>query len=114
MLDRKEIDIEISRLEYGESSYPAYAKLANLYTIRDRMDRQERQAPYEAAYSAAPAVEDSFVVGDYGDSDFLRAVYGKDQGNAWAIMDELMDTLSVVNRRVYDSVMRKIQSLQGN
>ena len=43
LLDRKEIDIEIARLEYGESSYPAYAKLANLYTIRDRMDRQERQ-----------------------------------------------------------------------
>ena len=33
MLDPKEIDIEIARLEYGESSYPAYAKLATLYTI---------------------------------------------------------------------------------
>ena len=64
MLDRKEIDIEIARLEYGESSYPAYAKLANLYTIRDRMDRQERQMPYEVSYSAAPAApENSSVVG---------------------------------------------------
>lgn len=44
MLDRKEIDIEIARLEYGESSYPAYAKLANLYTIRDCMDREEGKA----------------------------------------------------------------------
>lgn len=34
MLDPKEIDIEIARLEYGESSYPAYAKLATLYTIK--------------------------------------------------------------------------------
>lgn len=111
MLDRKEIDIEIARLEYGESSYPAYAKLANLYTIRDRMDRQER-APYEAAYSAAPAAaEESSVVGDYGDSDFLRTVYGKDQADAWAVMDDLMDTLHTVNPRVYEGVMRKIRAL---
>ena len=34
MLDPKEIDLEIARLEYGESSYPAYAKLATLYTIK--------------------------------------------------------------------------------
>lgn len=112
MLDRKEIDIEIARLEYGESSYPAYAKLANLYTIRDRMDRQERQAPYEASYSAAPAaIEESSVVEDYGDSDFLRTVYGKGQAAAWAVMDDLMDTLHTVNPRVYEGVMRKIRAL---
>lgn len=112
MLDRKEIDIEIARLEYGESSYPAYAKLANLYTIRDRMDRQERETPHEASYSAAPAIAESIpTVGDYGDSDFLRAVYGVDQGAAWAIMDDLMDTLHVANPRVYVSVMGKIRKL---
>lgn len=102
MLDRKEIDIEIARLEYGESSYPAYQKLANLYTIRDRMDRKESQSLYEASYSAAPAVEKSSAVGDYGDSDFLRAVYGRDQQAAWSIMDDLMDTLHTVNPRVYE------------
>ena len=58
MLDRKEIDIEIARLEYGESSYPAYAKLATLYTIRDQMNKQEpemQDRSYDQAYSAAPA-----------------------------------------------------------
>jgi hypothetical protein len=112
LLDRKEIDIEIARLEYGESSYPAYAKLANLYTIRDRMDREVHPAPYEVSYSAAPAaLEDSSVVGEYGDSDFLRAVSGVDQHDAWAIMDDLMDTLHTVNPRVYEGVMRKIRAL---
>ena len=112
MLDRKEIDIEIARLEYGESSYPAYAKLANLYTIRDRMDRQERPATYETSYSAAQAtVEASPAVGDYGGSDFLRTVYGKEPADAWAIMDDLMDTLHTVNPRVYEGVMRKIRAL---
>ena len=96
MLDRKEIDIEIARLEYGDSSYPAYAKLADLYTIRDRMDRQEHQATYEGLHFAAPASVDFPPVEDYGDSDFLRTVYGKDQASAWGIMDDLMDTLHTV------------------
>lgn len=114
MLDRKEIDIEIARLEYGESSYPAYAKLANLYTIRDRMDRVEQSTqelrPYLTAYSEASAPENLDL---YGDSDFLRSISGKDPSKAWAVMDELMDTLQIVNRRVYDSVMRKLQNIDS-
>lgn len=112
MLDRKEIDIEIARLEYGESSYPAYAKLANLYTIRDQMDRQEQPDAYDASYSAAPSTSGYFqAVDNYGDSEFLRTVYGKDPAAAWAVMDDLMDTLQVANPRVYNGVMRKIMAL---
>ena len=111
MLDRREIDIEIARLEYGESSYPAYSKLADLYTIRDRMDRQEEKAPYEASYSAAPASSAPFEIGHYGDSDFLRSIDGRDQKALWNIIDDLMDTLHTVNPRVYEGVMRKIRAL---
>lgn len=110
MLDKAEIRKEIARLEYEESSYPNYAKLANLYTIRDKME--ERGGRYINEYSAAPApvaVQEQ-VVGDYGDSDFLLAVAGKDPERVWKIIDELMDSLAVVNIRVYDSVMRKIKN----
>lgn len=112
MLDRKEIDKEIARLEYEESSYPAYAKLANLYTIRDRMDREKGNTDpsYDMAYSAAPA-ENPATVGWYGDSDFLRTLEGRDASAAWSIMDDLMDTLHTVNPRVYDGVMRKIKNI---
>lgn len=114
MLDRKEIDIEIARLEYGESSYPAYAKLANLYTIRNQMDHteipQQKSSPYMMGYSEAPSPESLDL---YGDSDFLRSISGKDPYKAWPVMDELMDTLQIVNRRVYDSVMRKLQNIDS-
>ena len=59
-------------------------------------------------YSASPAPE---AVRISGDSDFLRAVDGKDPEKAWEIMDELLDTLKVVNRKVYDNVMRKLQAI---
>ena len=112
MLDPKEIDIEIARLEYGESSYPAYAKLATLYTIKNQINKQNPESCfYEQAYSAAPATEMSVDVGRYGDSEFLREVEGKDQEQVWGIMDDLMDTLQIANPRVYNGVMRKIRAL---
>ena len=111
MLDPKEIDLEIARLEYGESSYPAYAKLATLYTIKNQMNQAEakQQEPIQA-YSLAAAPEPAST-GRYGDSEFLREIEGRDQNNIFHIMDDLMDTLQVANPRVYNGVMRKIRSL---
>lgn len=110
MLDAKEIAAAIAQLEYLESSYSNYAKLADLYIIRDKMEGTERPLAYEQSYSAAPAVA-AAGVSVTGDSDFLRAVSGKDQQSAWDVMDELMDSLKVVNARLYDSTLRKIERL---
>ena len=114
MLDPKEIDIEIARLEYGESSYPAYAKLATLYTIKNQMNRAEtkQQEPREPrqAYSLAAAPESAYT-GRYGDSEFLREIEGRDQESVFAIIDDLIDTLRVTNPRVYNGVLRKIRAL---
>lgn len=116
MLDAKEIDIEISRLEYGESGYPAYAKLADLYTIQNQMKKQEEPetVKYDNMYSAAPAAVSNIqtdILGEYGNSEFLKAVSGKDTADVLDIIDELMDTLHTVNPRVYNDVMRKIQRI---
>lgn len=108
----KEIEWAISELEQEESSFPVYAKLANLYTVRNELMGMSAAQPQPqiAAYSEVgiPALE---TLGQYGDSDFLRAVAGKDPAPAWAVMDELMETLRVVNPRAYDSVLRKTNRL---
>lgn len=110
MLDPKEIDFEIARWEYLDSSYENYSKLADLYIIRSQM--QKTNAPdYSLAYSDSPSSDESRIIAKYGDSDFLQAVTGKDQLSAWSVMDDLMDTLHTVNPRVYDGVMRKINAL---
>lgn len=112
MLDEAEIRKEIARLEYEESSYPNYAKLASLYVIRDKMqgagDAEDKFVDY---YSEAPAPVEPAAVGEYGDSEFLLAVAGKSPGKAWAVVDELMDTLAMVNNKVYNSVMQKIKRI---
>ena len=115
MLDTAEIRKEISRLEYEESSYPNYAKLADLYVIRDKLQEEERDdgGRYASYYSGAPApvTAEPATVGEYGDSEFLLAVAGKDPAKAWTIVDELMDTLALVNRKVYDAMLLKIKSM---
>ena len=107
MVDENEVKRWIARLETEESSWTNYERLAVLYAIRDQQSgSRERALPM--TYSSAPAPVN---VETYGDSDFLRAVEGKDPAAVWDIMDELMDTLKVVNTRVYNSVMRKIDAV---
>lgn len=106
----KEIEWAISELEGQESSQSRYILLAALYTCRNELLGLSAAEPQIAAYSEAPAPAGE-MLGQYGDSDFLRAVAGIPASDVWPIMDELMETLHVVNPRVYDSVMRKIDRL---
>ena len=67
--------------------------------------------PEPLRYSLAPDPIPQISAGAvryHGDSDFAKAIYGKDPDTMWAVMDELMTALQVVNPRLYDSVMRKI------
>lgn len=107
----KEIEWAIAQLEEQESSEGNYALLAALYTCRNEMAGAPpaRQPRARVAYSELSAQEGE--MGQYGDSEFLQAVAGKDQAAAWNVMDELMDTLKVVNQRAYGSVIRKLSRL---
>lgn len=100
MIDEKELQLWISRLETEESSWTNYKKLAALYIIQNQ-NREKVELPEMPRYSAAPKKE-------YGDSDFLREVSRVDEAHAWTVMDELMDSLKIVNERVYNSVMQKL------
>lgn len=108
MLDEREINAWIARLEAEDSSWNVYERLAILYTIRGRNDQRDT-SPSPAMYSAAAAPPDT--VAQYGDTDFLQAVAGKPPDKLWPIMDELMDSLAITNRRIYDNVMRKIDRI---
>ena len=108
MIDERELALWIGRLETEESSWENYKKLAALYIIQNQNKETPDVQALPVMYSAAAA---PVAVGAYGDSDFLRAVDGKDPQKAWAIMDELLETLKLVNKKVYDSVMRKLDAI---
>lgn len=90
-------------------------KLAAFLTIQRELYGNPEQLP-AYSYAAPPDTTETLprysgedTVGDYGDSDFLQAVAGKSAADMWAFMDELMDTLKMVNPRVYNGVMRRIR-----
>lgn len=83
-------------------------KLAAFYTILDHVREKEQKEPVQHGYSfSAPPVVDT--VAYQGNSEFSSMVYGMDSNTAWSIVDELMDTLSVVNPKLYKGVLRKIE-----
>lgn len=105
----KEVEWAIAELEQSESSFSNYGKLADLYIVRREMQGTPEAEPQVAAYSETVPVDES--LGAYGDSEFLQAIAGKDSAGVWNVINELMDTLNLVNPKVYDSVMRKLSRL---
>ena len=114
MLNLQEIDEAIAELESGKTTYSACAKLADLYAVREHimqeMNQNDTMPVYARGYSSAAMpvarIEDS--LGEYGDSDFLITIAGKAPASAWKIIDELMDTLKIIQPRIYDTVMRRM------
>lgn len=104
----KEVEWAIAELEGQESSKTGYILLSALYTVRDHMGGLDRSVEVASGYSQAAAPN---LLSQYGDSEFLQALQGKDSAAVCAVMDELMETLQIVEPRVYHSVMRKIMNL---
>lgn len=50
------------------------------------------------------------TVNYYSDTEFAELIEGKDANAMWAIVDELMSTLQVIEPRLYAAVIRKIKS----
>lgn len=109
----KEIEWAIHELKSEESSKANYILMAALCACRDELSGNSGQLePQIAAYSRADGpVSAPELLGLYGDSEFLSAVAGKDPAAAWAVMDEHMDALRMMNPRVYQGVLRKLRNL---
>ena len=89
-------------------------KLAAFLTIQrelfgnpERLESPPLLPEYSFAAMPSNTVENTVYI--ESDSDFARAANGKDERQVWAIIDELMTALQVVNPRLYAGVMRKIE-----
>lgn len=81
-------------------------KLAAFYTIQREMFGEEKQAEPTQSYSYASAPE-SLI--DYdGESEFAKSIDGRKQDEVLPILEELMQTLQVIQPRLYNAVMNKL------
>ena len=77
-------------------------KLAAYYIILEHLEQKDEGY----SYSAPPVSE---VVHYTSDTDFGKAVEGKDIDELLPLIDEIMSALSVIQPRMYDAVMRKLE-----
>ena len=84
-------------------------KLASFYTILDHIKKPEQQMSYEREYSfdspTIPAIEYS------SESQFGRIVLEKDINGVLKTIDELTETLRVMQPRLYEAFIRKLTAL---
>lgn len=111
-MTKRELDREISEYEDGKLNRTNARDLAALYVVRENLFPDapavaERAAlPTLASFAGAPE-----AVPEYGDTDFYRAIAGKDPARAWGVMDELMSTLGAVYERLYRKVLAELDNL---
>lgn len=99
MITQRELDNAIRECENAQTSYQNCEKLATFYTILDHLYNDNERKVIESV---------SDTVGDYGESTFLQTVNGRNSQEMWLVMDELMQTLQIINPRLHDGVMRKL------
>ena len=84
-------------------------KLAAYLTILDTLYPSKTDAPVKIIEKPpVKEVENTNIIGDLGDTEFYKAVKGKDINEVMAVFNELMDTVYVMNKRLYDGVMHQL------
>jgi len=108
------LDEAIAKCNGKPDPFPDDALLmAACYIIKDHL-YPSADAPGGYSLAAPPEIPQRYIagpetVGDYGDSEFLQAIKGKNAADMWLVMDELVDTVRMLNPRIYDGVMQRIQ-----
>ena len=85
-------------------------KLAAFYTIRDHLYPQSSKVEIPGpvvAYSRATEPEGKKIFNS--GSEFSEIARELDAERVWSVVDELMGTLQVINPRLYNGVIRKLQ-----
>lgn len=78
-------------------------KLAAFYTIQDHMNGVPDSS---ASFAAAPESLPCEGITYQSNTDFSRAVYGKNADDVLAVVDDLMDALQALCPRLYRNAMR--------
>ena len=78
--------------------------LAAFYTILDHIQKKEDAKSIDVGYSYASAPEIEYQ----SDSEFYHSISDMDINDIEALFDEVMDTLQIVNPRLYQSIIRKV------
>ena len=114
MIYEKDLDESIARYQ-GEvnPSIETCRKLAACLIVKKELfgkpEPPERaDDAHSYSYAAAPTEPVENTIDYYSDTDFSRAIDGKDPADIWPIIDELVSAIQVIQPRLYDTFMRRL------
>lgn len=110
MLERRELDERIAEIvNKRDQSVSEIRDLAAFIIARNDLGRDEAVGSYgDAAPNPTAATIVETVIGEHGDSEFLQTIAHRNADHVWAVLDEAMETLKVMQPRFYAGVLRRI------
>ena len=108
MITRQDLEQAIAECQ-GERNPNANTciKLAAFITIKRELYGEEKEAAQLPSYSYAPASIRNTIEID-SESEFARLIDGREQQEIMPVLDELMETLRIIQPRLYEVVMEKL------
>ena len=105
MITKKDLEAAIAECQ-GKRNPDARTcmMLAAFYTIKREMFGEEQ------AYSYAPAPNRNIIEAE-SDSEFARAIDGREVNEVLPIIIELVDTISIIQPRLYQAFMGKLTAV---
>ena len=101
MISLEQITGEIAVLEEEKPTHVVMQKLAALYIVRDHLVMGTQPAtPVMVSNEVIPTLDIN--------SPFMHAIYGKRASDVLPVINELVETVQVLNVNLYEGFMRKI------
>lgn len=97
MLNLDKIEEEILVLEKKDTTYAVIERLAWLYIVRDHMKEYK----------------DEVKPAEVSSSEFMKVIDGKHPDDVWCLVEELVESVRVTHPMLYDSYMRRFESLNN-
>ena len=85
-------------------------KLAAFYIIRDKMFHMEHEPNFYSMQSKEQKMAEEKTEVKKDDSEFRQAVVRMDSNKVIEMRDELMSTLKIISPRLYNGVMKQLNT----
>ena len=102
MIAKRELQNAIDEYKKAPATFANCEKLATYLVLFDHLYSDTQEVTKVERITEV-------VIDTDGESEFLRMIRGEDPRRIWAIMDELMQTIKLINPRLYDGVINKIE-----
>lgn len=102
MVSKNELQNAINECMNEPFTLSKCQKLADFITIYNHFYTEPRNEPKNLTES---------IVEYDGESQFAHAINGKNAREIWVVMEELMDAVKVLQPRMYDSVIDRLETL---